>query len=133
MAGIILELEIGRRKWENLKKSTFETHSIFFSISLMKFGKPKKGETLYVSAASGAVGQLVGQLGKALGLYVVGSAGSDDKVEYLKEIGFDAAFNYKTHTDFTAALKEHCPNGIDIYFEASHRSLLYLNPFSFLY
>lgn len=84
--------------------------------SLKKFGKPKSGETLYVSAASGAVGQLVGQLGKILGLHVVGSAGSDEKVAYLKEIGFDGAFNYKTK-DTTEAFKELCPNGIDIYFE----------------
>jgi NADPH-dependent curcumin reductase CurA len=71
---------------------------------------------LYVSAASGAVGQLVGQLGKILGLHVVGSAGSDEKVAYLKEIGFDGAFNYKTK-DTNEAFKELCPNGIDIYFE----------------
>ncbi|KAI8077366.1 uncharacterized protein B0P05DRAFT_597328 [Gilbertella persicaria] len=85
-------------------------------VGLIKFGKPKKGETLYVSAASGAVGQLVGQIGKILGLHVVGSAGSDEKVAYLKEIGFDGAFNYKT-TDTASAFKELCPNGIDIYFE----------------
>ncbi|KAI8888421.1 NAD(P)-binding protein [Backusella circina FSU 941] len=83
---------------------------------LIKFGKPKAGETLYVSAASGAVGQLVGQIGKNLGLHVVGSAGSDEKVAYLKEIGFDSAFNYKTR-DAEEALGELCPNGIDIYFE----------------
>ncbi|KAG1442058.1 hypothetical protein G6F56_011220 [Rhizopus delemar] len=85
-------------------------------VGLIKFGKPQKGETLYVSAASGAVGQLVGQIGKILGLYVVGSAGSDEKVAYLKEIGFDAAFNYKTQ-DSAVALGELCPKGIDIYFE----------------
>ncbi|KAI7888415.1 uncharacterized protein EV154DRAFT_447953 [Mucor mucedo] len=85
-------------------------------VGLIKFGKPVKGETLYVSAASGAVGQLVGQIGARLGLRVVGSAGSDEKVAYLKELGFDAAFNYKT-TDYEEALSVHCPNGIDIYFE----------------
>ncbi|KAI8085262.1 hypothetical protein BDF21DRAFT_379682 [Thamnidium elegans] len=85
-------------------------------VGLIKFGKPVKGETLYVSAASGAVGQLVGQIGARLGLRVVGSAGSDEKVAYLKEIGFDSAFNYKT-VDIQQALGEHCPNGIDIYFE----------------
>ncbi|KAI9243750.1 hypothetical protein BDA99DRAFT_429140 [Phascolomyces articulosus] len=84
---------------------------------LLRYGKPKEGETLYISAASGAVGQIVGQLGKVLGLYVVGSAGSDDKVEYLKEIGFDDAFNYKTAGDLTTKLAEVCPKGIDIYFE----------------
>ncbi|KAI9280082.1 hypothetical protein BY458DRAFT_431112 [Sporodiniella umbellata] len=85
-------------------------------VGLIKYGKPKKGETLYVSAASGAVGQLVGQIGKILGMYVVGSAGSDEKVAYLKEIGFDAAFNYKTQ-DSAVALPELCPKGIDVYFE----------------
>ncbi|KAI9499161.1 hypothetical protein BDB00DRAFT_783252 [Zychaea mexicana] len=86
-------------------------------VGLFKYGAPKKGETIYISAASGAVGQLVGQISKTLGLYVVGSAGSDDKVAYLKEIGFDAAFNYKTADDLTEKLREVCPKGIDIYFE----------------
>ncbi|KAI9364795.1 hypothetical protein BD770DRAFT_313535 [Pilaira anomala] len=81
-----------------------------------EIGRPKKGETLYVSAASGAVGQLVGQFGKAMGLFVVGSAGSDDKVEYLKTIGFNEAFNYK-RGDIEENLRKYCPNGIDIYFE----------------
>ncbi|KAL7317748.1 hypothetical protein PS15m_004059 [Mucor circinelloides] len=85
-------------------------------VGLIKFGKPKKGESLYVSAASGAVGQLVGQIGKILGLHVVGSAGTDEKVEYLKSIGFDGAFNYKTK-DTKEAFAELLPNGIDIYFE----------------
>ncbi|XP_022891576.1 2-alkenal reductase (NADP(+)-dependent)-like [Olea europaea var. sylvestris] len=79
---------------------------------------PKKGETLFVSAASGAVGQLVGQFAKLLGCYVVGSAGSKDKVDLLKtKFGFDDAFNYKEEQDLTAALKRYFPNGIDIYFE----------------
>jgi len=88
-------------------------------IGLHKICEPlTPGQTLYVSAASGAVGQVVGQYGKALGLRVVGSAGDDAKVDYLlKDLGFDAAFNYKKHDDLTAILKETCPNGIDIYFE----------------
>ena len=56
----------------------------------------KAGETLVVDAAAGAVGSAVGQIGKINGMRVVGFAGSDEKVEYLKSIGFDAAFNYKT-------------------------------------
>ncbi|KAI7866357.1 hypothetical protein BDF14DRAFT_1814395 [Spinellus fusiger] len=83
---------------------------------LLNIGKPKAGETLYVSAASGAVGQLVGQIGKVLGLHVVGSAGSEDKVQYLKDIGFDGVFNYKTG-DISSKLKGLCPKGIDIYFD----------------
>ncbi|ONK57884.1 uncharacterized protein A4U43_C09F5200 [Asparagus officinalis] len=67
---------------------------------------PKKGETVYVSAASGAVGQLVGQFAKLMGCYVVGSAGSKEKVDLLKnKFGFDDAFNYKEEPDLTAALK----------------------------
>ncbi|KAI9499162.1 hypothetical protein BDB00DRAFT_221315 [Zychaea mexicana] len=87
-------------------------------VGLLKYGAPKKGETLYVSAAAGAIGQLVGQIGKVLGLRVVGSAGSDIKTKFLvEELGFDAAFNYKTAHTYTEKLKELCPNGIDIYFD----------------
>ncbi|KAI3470313.1 hypothetical protein Pfo_026976 [Paulownia fortunei] len=79
---------------------------------------PKKGETVFISAASGAVGQLVGQFAKLMGCYVVGSAGSKDKVELLKnKFRFDDAFNYKEEQDLNAALKRYFPNGIDIYFE----------------
>ncbi|KAJ0034227.1 hypothetical protein Pint_26230 [Pistacia integerrima] len=79
---------------------------------------PKKGESVFVSAASGAVGQLVGQLAKLEGCYVVGSAGSKEKVDLLKKkFGFDEAFNYKEEPDLDAALKRYFPEGIDIYFE----------------
>ncbi|XP_019160350.1 PREDICTED: 2-alkenal reductase (NADP(+)-dependent)-like [Ipomoea nil] len=79
---------------------------------------PKKGETVFISAASGAVGQLVGQFAKLLGCHIVGSAGSKEKVDLLKnKFGFDDAFNYKEEPDLNAALKRHFPDGIDIYFE----------------
>ncbi|KZV48482.1 hypothetical protein F511_18288 [Dorcoceras hygrometricum] len=79
---------------------------------------PKKGDTVFISAASGAVGQLVGQFAKLFGCYVVGSAGSKDKVDLLKnKFCFDDAFNYKEEPDLNAALKRCFPNGIDIYFE----------------
>ncbi|MQL76179.1 hypothetical protein Taro_008576 [Colocasia esculenta] len=79
---------------------------------------PKKGEFVFVSAASGAVGQLVGQLAKLHGCYVVGSAGSQQKVDILKnKLGFDDAFNYKEEVDLVAALKRYFPQGIDIYFD----------------
>uniref|UniRef100_A0A0E0FAK4 Enoyl reductase (ER) domain-containing protein n=1 Tax=Oryza meridionalis TaxID=40149 RepID=A0A0E0FAK4_9ORYZ len=80
--------------------------------------KPKKGDYVFISAASGAVGQIVGQLAKITGCYVIGSAGSDQKVNLLKtKFGFDDAFNYKKELDLDAALKRHFPEGIDIYFE----------------
>ncbi|GJW09131.1 NADP(+)-dependent 2-alkenal reductase-like protein [Tanacetum coccineum] len=74
---------------------------------------PKKGEYVFVSAASGAVGQLVGQFAKLSGCYVVGSAGTKEKNKF----GFDEAFNYKEEQDLDAALKRYFPEGIDIYFE----------------
>ncbi|CAN6357971.1 unnamed protein product [Urochloa humidicola] len=81
-------------------------------------GKPKKGDYVFVSAASGAVGQLVGQLAKLTGCYVVGSAGSDEKVNLLKtKFGYDEAFNYKKEKDLDAAMRRYFPEGIDIYFE----------------
>nr|XP_043605877.1 2-alkenal reductase (NADP(+)-dependent)-like [Erigeron canadensis] len=79
---------------------------------------PKKGDTVFVSAASGAIGQLVGQFAKLHGCYVVGSAGSDEKVDLLmNKFGFDEAFNYNKEEDLSATLKRYFPNGIDIYFE----------------
>lgn len=83
---------------------------------LLEIGQPKEGETLVVSAAAGAVGSLVGQIGKIKGCHVVGIAGTDDKCEWLKTLGFDATINYKTE-DVAKSLRKHCPNGIDIYFE----------------
>lgn len=85
--------------------------------SLKKIAEPKKGETAFISAAAGAVGQVAGQLLKNVyGCRVVGSAGSPDKVALLKELGFDAAFNHK-EVPIREALAQHCPDGIDIYFE----------------
>ncbi|TXS95273.1 NADP-dependent oxidoreductase [Parahaliea maris] len=84
---------------------------------LMDIGQPKPGETLVVSAAAGAVGSLVGQIGKLEGCRVVGIAGSDDKCRWLvDELGFDAAINYKTG-DLEQQLEAQCPEGIDIYFD----------------
>ncbi|KAF3925156.1 Zeta-crystallin [Dactylellina cionopaga] len=74
-------------------------------------------ETIFISAASGAVGSLVGQLAKREGLRVVGSAGSDEKVKYLiEELKFDAAFNYKTEPP-KEALAKYIPEGLDIYYD----------------
>lgn len=85
--------------------------------SLYEIGKPKKGETIFVSAASGAVGQLVGQLAKHEGLRVIGSVGSDDKLEYItKTLNFDGGFNYKNEKP-ADALARLAPEGIDIYYE----------------
>ena len=79
---------------------------------------PKAGETVVVSGAAGAVGSVVGQIAKILGCRVVGIAGTDAKVRYLvDELGFDAAFNYKTTADYGARLKELCPKGVDVYFD----------------
>ncbi|KAF9289818.1 hypothetical protein BGZ68_008541 [Mortierella alpina] len=86
---------------------------------LLSIGKPKAGETIFISAASGAVGQLIGQIAKLKGLRVVGSAGSDEKVDFLlNELKFDAAFNYhKAGTTILESLRAAAPEGIDIYYE----------------
>lgn len=87
-------------------------------VGLLDIGQPKAGETVYVSAAAGAVGSIVCQIAKIKGCRVVGSAGSDRKVDWLlNKIGVDAAFNYKKADNLTLELKKHCPKGIDIYFE----------------
>ena len=88
---------------------------------LLKICQPKAGETVCVTAASGAVGSAVGALAKARGCRVVGIAGGKDKCDYaVKELGFDACIDYKEHTDgkaLNAALKDAAPGGIDCYFE----------------
>ncbi|KAK8238935.1 hypothetical protein HDK77DRAFT_483542 [Phyllosticta capitalensis] len=85
--------------------------------SFYEIGKPKKGETIFISAASGAVGQIVGQLAKHEGLKVIGSVGDDAKLDFiLKELNFDAGFNYKKEKP-SDALARLAPNGVDIYFE----------------
>lgn len=85
---------------------------------LLEVGQPKPGETVVVSAASGAVGGLVGQIARIKGCRAVGLAGSDAKVDYIvRELSYDAGINYKTTPDLDAALVSACPAGIDVYFE----------------
>jgi hypothetical protein len=84
---------------------------------LLDITHPKEGETLVVSAAAGAVGSIVGQIGKIKGCRVVGIAGSEEKCRWITDqLGFDAAIDYK-QGNVREALKRACPNGIDIYFE----------------
>jgi NADPH-dependent curcumin reductase CurA len=84
----------------------------------LRIGQPVAGESVFVSAAAGAVGSLVCQIAKIKGCRVVGSVGSDAKAEWLRrEAGADAAVNYKTCGNLEAALAKECPKGIDIYFE----------------
>ena len=105
-------------------------------MGLTEIGKPKKGETLLVSGAAGAVGSVVGQIGKILGLRVVGIAGTDEKIEMLKsDFGFDAGINYKTTEDMRKAIADACPDGVDVYFdnvggEISDAVLFNINRFS---
>ena len=84
---------------------------------LLEICHPKAGDTLVVSAASGAVGAIVGQIGKINGCFVIGVAGSNDKCRYVTdELGFDAAINYKTE-DVSSRFKELTSSGIDVYFD----------------
>jgi NADPH-dependent curcumin reductase CurA len=85
---------------------------------LLKVGELKEGERLFVSAAGGAVGAVVCQIAKAKGCTVVGSAGSDEKCDWLtREAGVDRAMNYRTCGNLTKAVREALPEGIDVYFE----------------
>lgn len=85
--------------------------------SLYAIGQPVRGETIFISAASGAVGQVVGQLAKREGLKVIGSVGSDEKLKFItEELDFDGGFNYKKEKP-GEALKRLVPGGVDIYYE----------------
>ena len=87
-------------------------------LGLIEIGAPKAGETIVVSGAAGAVGSVVGQIGKILGCTVVGITGSDEKAKLLKtKFKFDSAINYKTVPDLNLAIRNACPRGVDIYFD----------------
>ena len=87
-------------------------------ISLDKIADLKKGETLLVSGASGAVGSTVGQIGKIMGCHVVGIAGSNEKLALIKDkFGFDEGINYKTTDNMNEAVASACPNGVDVYYD----------------
>ena len=105
----------------NLKSSVFlgaigmPGRTAYYGLNYV--GKPKAGETLVVSAASGAVGSVVGQLGKLLNCKVVGIAGGIEKAQYvIEELKFDHCIDYKNE-NVAQKLNEYCSNGIDIYFE----------------
>jgi NADPH-dependent curcumin reductase len=84
---------------------------------LLDVGKPKAGDTVVVSGAAGAVGTIVGQIAKIKGCRAVGIAGGREKCDYIvRELGFDAAIDYKSE-DVKQALRQHCPKGVDVYFD----------------
>lgn len=100
-----------------LELSLYGLSGLTAYVGLMDIGRPKPGETLFVSAAAGSVGSIVGQLAKAAGCRVIGSAGSDAKCRWLvEELGFDGAVNYKDGP-MRSRLREQCRDGIDIYFD----------------
>lgn len=86
-------------------------------IGLLEMGRPKPGDTVVVSAASGAVGQVVGQLAKLAGARAVAIAGSDEKLQHCRAIGYDETINYKTAGDLRAAVQAACPAGVDVFFD----------------
>ena len=103
-------------------------------VGLLEVGALKDGETVFVSGAAGAVGSIVGQIAKLKGCRVLGSAGSQDKVDLLtQDLGFDFAFNYK-EGDLLSHLREGAPEGIDVYFDnvgAEHlqAAIMHMRPF----
>jgi NADPH-dependent curcumin reductase CurA len=122
--------EIATLPGENLRKITPDIEPISYALgilgmpgltayfSLLEIGKPKSGETVVVSAASGAVGSVVGQLAKSYGCRVIGIVGNELKSEYItKKLGFDGAINYRLYENIKAPLRELCPDGVDIYFD----------------
>ncbi|XP_026528087.1 prostaglandin reductase 1 [Notechis scutatus] len=106
---------------ENLPKSlalgTIGMPGLTAYFGLLEICRPKPGDTVLVNSAAGAVGSVVGQIAKIMGCKVVGTAGSDKKLDYLKELGFDEVFNYKTVKSLEQALKDASPDGYNCYFD----------------
>ena len=105
-------------------------------LGLSEIGKPKKGETIVVSGAAGAVGSVVGQIAKINGCRVVGIAGTEEKCALLRsDFGFDEAINYRTTGNMRKAIAAACPDGVDVYFDnvggdISDAVLMNINPFA---
>lgn len=85
-------------------------------VGVTKYAKPAPGEVMYISSGAGSVGSVAGQLAKRAGAFVIGSAGSEEKLEIMREMGFDAVFNYKTEPP-AVALPKLAPQGLDIYYD----------------
>ena len=126
----------GVSKGETLRKLDPKQASISYALgitgmpgmtayfALLDVGQPQSGETVVISAASGAVGSVAGQIAKIKGCRVVGVAGSDAKCDYvMKELGFDECINRNTQ-DLSSALKAACPDGIDVYFDNTAGAIL---------
>lgn len=96
------------------------SNSAYFG--LLDICKPKSGETVAVTGAGGAVGYHVGQIAKIKGCTVIGITGSDEKVKWLKDVGFDHVINYKTE-DINTSLSAVAPKGIDCYFDNVRRHI----------
>jgi NADPH-dependent curcumin reductase CurA len=97
--------------------SVYGTTGLTAYFGIVDIGQPKPGETFVVSGAAGGVGSVAGQIAKVLGCRVVGIAGTEEKCEWIsRELGFDAAVNYRTE-DVAKALAQACPEGIDVYFD----------------
>jgi NADPH-dependent curcumin reductase CurA len=86
---------------------------------MLDVGRPRPGDTVVVSAAAGAVGQLAGQIAKLAGCRVVGIAGSDRKLDWCKTIGFDETINYKKTPDLAAEVGRRCPGGVNVFFDGT--------------
>ncbi len=84
---------------------------------LLDVAAVQAGDTVLVSGAAGAVGSVVGQIARIKGAHAVGVAGSDEKVAYLRDIGFEGAINYRTATNLRKAVRDACPGGVDVYFD----------------
>lgn len=102
--------------------------------ALLRVGRPKAGETVLISAASGAVGQVAGQIARIKGLDAVAVAGTDEKVEWCKSIGYRTGINHRTAPDLTEAIARACPQGVDVFMDNTagpihDAALLNLNTF----
>jgi NADPH-dependent curcumin reductase CurA len=113
----IQKLDWDRRLSLDVFMAVLSMHGATAYFGLLDVGKPVAGETVVVSTAGGAVGSLVGQIAKIHGCQVVGIAGSAEKCRWItEELGFDAAIDYRNE-DVGKALDQHCPEGIDVYFD----------------
>ena len=115
--GMIAKADMDKRLPLTARFGLMEHIGLTAYFGIMDILKPKAGEVLVVSGAAGAVGSIAVQIGKIMGCYVVGIAGSDEKCAWLRDdLGIDEVINYRT-TDLSSGLEKACPNGVDMFFD----------------
>ena len=118
---VLNEIEVRKIDAEKIPRQAYLSYlgmpGLTAYFGLVKVGGAKKGETVIISAASGAVGQVAGQIANSIGCKTVAIVSRDEKLQWCKELGYSHGINYKKTSNLSSTIQNKCPNGVDVYFD----------------